>query len=130
MNPNLIILKQSAPKFFSKRKTIREEFKLGVTTTYIMILAFIWILGIYYVWSLNVNATNSYELRTLEIETRALNDEKKLLEFQISRLENLSSLKKRWLKYKQEIKNIKMKYLVKKDSEQYVFNDINDFLKN
>ncbi len=130
MNPNLIILKQSAPKFFSKRKTLREEFKIWVTTTYIMILAFIWILGIYYVWSLNVNATNSYELRNLQMETRALKDEKKLLEFQVSRLENLSSLKKRGLKYKVEIKNTKMKYLVKKDSEQYVFNDISDLLKN
>ena len=130
MNPNLIILKQSAPKFFSKKKTTRDEFRIGLTSTYIMILSFIWILWIYYVWSLNVNATSSYDLRKLEIEKRALLNEKELLMFEVAKLESLNNLKTRWLKDKVEIKDIKMKYLVKKETEQYVFNDINDLIKN
>ncbi len=130
MNPNLIILKQSAPKFFSKRKTTRDEFKVWLTSTYIMILSFIGILGIYYVWSLNVNATSSYELRKLEIEKRALLVEKDLLKFQVSELKSFSNLKKKWLKQKQKIQNSKVNFLVKKDSEQYVFNEISDLIKN
>jgi hypothetical protein len=50
--------------------------------------------------------------------------------FEVAKLESLNNLKVRWLRNKVEIKDIKMKYLVKKESEQYVFNDINDLIKN
>ncbi len=122
MNPNLIILKSSAPRFFSKRKTTRDEFKLGMTTTYIMMLLFIWVLWIYYVWSLNVNATNGYMIRNLEAERKSLIVEKDLLDIKIAELESLSNLRLKWVKWKVKITEIK--YLVKKDWEQYAYNDI------
>jgi hypothetical protein len=121
MNPNLIILKRSAPKFFSKRKTTRDEFKIGLTTTYIMMLLFIWILWIYYVWSLNVNATNGYMIRKSEIERKSLIVERDWLNIKTAELESLTYLE--WeTKNRKEIKDFK--FLVRKDWEQYVYNDI------
>ncbi len=121
MNPNLIILKSSAPKFFSKRKTTRDEFKIGLTTTYIMMLVFIWILWIYYVYSLNVNATNGYVMRDLEKDRKALIVERDFLDKKISELESLTYLER---ESKGKIMMNDFRLLVKKDWEQYVYNDI------
>jgi hypothetical protein len=44
---------------------------------------------------LNVNATSSYDLRKLEIEKRALLNEKELLMFEVAKLESLNNLKVR-----------------------------------
>lgn len=121
MNPNLIILKSSAPKFFSQRKTTRDEFKIGLTTTYIMMLLFIWILWIYYVYSLNVNATSGYVMRDLEKERKSLTVERDFLDKKISELESLTYLE-RESKGRKMISDFKL--LVKKDWEQYVYNDI------
>ena len=121
MNPNLIILKSSAPSFFSKRKTTRDEFKIGLTTTYIMMLVFIWFLWIYYVYSLNVNATNWYAMRDLEKERKSLIVERDFLDKKISELESLTYLE-RENKWRKMVNDFKL--LVKKEWEHYVYNDI------
>lgn len=121
MNPNLIVIKSGHFKFFSERKTTRENFKLWINTTYILSLLFIWFLWIYYVWTLNINATKWYNIRNLEIQRNNLSVEKELLEVKIAELESLSSLMK-WdgIENMEKIEN--WEFLVVKDMKWYAFN--------
>lgn len=121
MNPNLIIIKSGHFRFFSERKTTRENFKLWINTTYILSLLFIWFLGIYYVWTLNINATKWYNIRNLELLKNNLIVEKELLEVKISELESLSSLMKwEWINNMEKVD--KAEFLVVKDMKWYAFN--------
>ncbi|MDD5769633.1 MAG: hypothetical protein PHE25_01590 [Candidatus Gracilibacteria bacterium] len=120
MNPNLLVIKTGHFKFFSQRKTTRENFKLGVNTTYILTLLFIGILGIYYVWTLNINATKGYNIRNLEIQKNNLAIEKGLLEVKIAELESLSNILK-WdgINNMENVSNAE--FLVVKDMKDYAF---------
>ncbi len=120
MNPNLIILKKWYIKFFSERKTTRENFKMWVNTTYILTMLFIGFLWIYYVWALNVNATKWYSVRTLEIEKNNLLVEKEILDVKIAEFESLSSLMKwNWIKNMEKVEN--PEYIVVKDMTNFAF---------
>lgn len=121
MNPNLIVLKSPRFRVFSSRQTTRENFKLWVHSTYILSLLFIGFLGIYYVWTLNVNATKWYNIRNIELKKNSLNIEKELLEVKIAELQSLSSLMK-WDGVNNMEKIQKAEYLVVKDSAGYAFN--------
>lgn len=121
MNPNLIVIKTGHFRFFSERKTTRENFKFWVHTTYILSLLFIWFLGIYYVWTLNINATKWYNIRNLELLRNQLTIEKELLEVKISELESLSSLMK-WDGIGNMEKVQQAEFLVVKDMKWYAFN--------
>ncbi len=57
MHAQVLVLKKSRTPFCSDRKTAREHFMLTFTQTYILCLILIGLLGVYYVWSLNTNAT-------------------------------------------------------------------------
>jgi len=92
MNPNMIILKKRGANFFSQRRLLRENFKMNITSTYVMILLFVGVLWIYYVWTLNCNATKWYNVRRLEITKKNLTIEKELLEVRIAELESLNYL--------------------------------------
>ncbi len=92
MNPNLIVMKKWKIPFFSERKVSRENFKLSFTKTYILTLIIIWILWIYYVWALNINATKWYVIRNLEIERRNLVMELNLLNMRIAEVQSLSNI--------------------------------------
>lgn len=120
MNPNLIIIKTGHFRFFSQRKTTRENFKLWVNTTYILALLFIWILWIYYVWTLNINATKWYNIRNLELLKNNLTVEKELLEVKIAEFESLSTLMKwDWVNDMEPVG--KAEFLVVKDMKNYAF---------
>lgn len=121
MNPNLILIKTGHFRFFSQRKTTRENFKLWVNTTYILALLFIWILWIYYVWTLNINATKWYNIRNLELQKNNLSVEKELLEVKIAEFESLSTLMK-WDGMKDMEPVDKAEFLVVKDMKDYAFN--------
>jgi cell division septal protein FtsQ len=113
MNPNMIILKKRWASFFSQRRLLRENFKMNITSTYIMVLLFIWVLGIYYVWTLNCNATKWYNVRQLELVKKNLTIEKELLEVRVAELESLN-----WLLSSSIIKNME-----KIESPEYIISD-------
>lgn len=120
MNPNLLVLKKWHIKFLSSRKLTREKFKLWFNSTYILTLLFIWFLWIYYVWSLNVNATKWYNVRNLEIEKNNLAVEKELIDVKVAELESLSSLTNwEWMKSMEKVE--KAEFLVVKDMANYAF---------
>lgn len=121
MNPNLIVLKRGHIPLFSSRKTTRENFRLWMNSTYSIILLFIWFLWIYYVWTLNINATKWYNIRTLEIERKKITVSNELLNIKIAELQSLSHI----LDSKQSRNMLPVtekQYLVIKDTN-YVFND-------
>lgn len=76
--------------YASQRKILRDNFKLGFNSTYVLMMMFVWILGIYYVWTLNLNATNGFVLKKLEVENKSLRVEKELLEVRVAELESLN----------------------------------------
>ena len=92
MNANLLVMKKGHIPFFSTRKTSRENFRLSFTETYVLALGLIGILGIYYVFMLNVNATKGYNVRNLELERRNLTFEQNLLNIRIAETESLSTI--------------------------------------
>ncbi len=96
MNPNLLILKKWSFNFFSLRKTTRENFKISSNTTYIVSLLFIRFLWIYYVWTLNINATAWYNIRNLELLKNNLNIESQLLSVKIAESESITNIVKWW----------------------------------
>lgn len=92
MNPNVIVMKKGRIPFFSERKTTRENYKLSFTKTYILALLMIWFLWIYYVWTLNVNATKGYAIRNLELEQRTLVFEWNLFNMKIAEAQSLNNV--------------------------------------
>ncbi len=92
MNPNIIVMKKWKIPFFSERKTTRENYKMSFTKTYILTISMIWFLWIYYVWTLNLNATKWYQIRNLEIERRNLMFEENLLNMKIAEVQSLSNI--------------------------------------
>jgi hypothetical protein len=92
MNANLLVMKKGNIPFFSERKTTRENFKLSLRETYILAMGLIGVLGIYYVFVLNANATKGYSIRTLEIARKQYNFEENLLGIKIAEAEALSTV--------------------------------------
>lgn len=92
MNPNVIVMKKGRLPFFSERKTTRENYKLSFTKTYVIALLMIWFLWIYYVWTLNVNATKWYKIRNLEIQRRDLVFKENLLNMKIAEAQSLNNV--------------------------------------
>jgi len=120
MNPNLIVTKKWHFKFFSTRKTTRENLKIWINSTYILTIIFIAILWIYYVWSLNVNATQWYNIRNAELEKNRLLLEKELLDVQIAELQSLNNLLNwEWINIMQKSQN--QEFFVIKDPQIYAF---------
>ncbi len=116
-----IIYKNLKRNFLSKRKKEKEKDNFWITSTYIALLSIISLLLLYYVWILNENATNWYNIRELEIQRKTLLMEKELLDVKIAELESLSTiLKEDDLQNMDKIKD--PKYLVIKDDVQYVYN--------
>lgn len=92
MNSNFIVLKKSRTPFASERLASRDFSALSFSQTYILSLVLIAVLGIYYVWTLNVNATKGYNIRNLEITQRNLLSEQDLLNVKIAEAESLDSV--------------------------------------
>ena len=119
MNANVLVMKKGNFPFFSSRKTTRENYRLSFTETYVLALIIIAILGIYYVFMLNANATKGYSVRSLEIARKNLVFEQNLLNIKIAEAESLSNItENRSVKPMQEIEN--PQYFVLKD-EYLVF---------
>ena len=92
MNSNFIVLKKSRTPFSSERLASREFSTLSFSQTYILSLVLIAVLGIYYVWTLNVNATKGYNIRNLELAERNLISQQDLLNVKIAEAESLDSI--------------------------------------
>lgn len=86
-----------------------------------IMLGFVASLLIYYVWILNVNATQGYNIRQLQNEKRALLLEKELLDVKIAELESLDNiLNSDDIQDMEKVEN--PDFIVIKNDTQYVYN--------
>ena len=115
MNANLLVMKTGNIPFFSSRKTTRENYRLSLRETSILSIGLIGLLGIYYVFILNVNATKGYNLRTVEIARKNYQFEESLLNIRIAEAQSLTTLaNSSFASGMEQIEN--PRYLVLKDS--------------
>ncbi len=92
MNANVLIAKKWHIPFFSERKAAREYYRLSFTQTYILAIVMIALLGIYYVWILNENATKGYNIRTLQVTNRELSFQENLLDIRIAEGQSIGAI--------------------------------------
>lgn len=84
MNANVLVAKKWHIPFFSERKVARDHFRLSFTQTYILALAMICTLLMYYAYLQNQNATRGYNIRTLQSTYRELVFKENLLDIRIA----------------------------------------------
>ncbi len=92
MNANVLVAKKWHIPFFSERKAAREYYRLSFTQTYILAIIMIALLGIYYVWVLNQNATKGYNIRTLQVQNRELSFQENLLDIRIAEGQSIGTI--------------------------------------
>ena len=121
VNPK-VLLKENTQNFLSERKKERIELEYGFNSTYLFMIGLISCLLIYYVWIINISATQGYNIRQLDIEKRNLTVEKQLLDVKIAELESLTNILNT-----NEVKNMEKvenpDYLVMKEWVNYVYNN-------
>lgn len=120
VNPRLII-REPQKSFLSKRKKEKEKLNSGYQSTYIALVSFIVFLLIYYVWTINANATQWYEIRSLENVSKQLKDDLNRLESTISELDSANTIISDDMSKSME-QAYNPNYLVIKDDTQYVYN--------
>ena len=108
--------------FLSERKRNKEKLQFGYQSTYIALLGVIGFLLIYYVWTLNANATQGYTIRDLENTGKELKVELERLDVKIAELESTESISS-----DEQLQDIMEEYedpnyLVIKENVQYVYN--------
>lgn len=120
MNPN-IVNQNFKQNFFSKRRIEKEKISFWITFTYMMLLWLIVILLLYYIWSLNANATKWYTLRDLEKTKKELLMEKEILDVKLAELESMNFIENNYnMKNMEKIEN--PDHVVIKENTQYVYN--------
>ncbi len=92
MNANVLVAKKWHIPFFSERKAMREQYKLSMTQVYVLAISMIAGLWVYYVWTLNANATNGYNILNLERKQREFTFEENILDIHIAETESISSI--------------------------------------
>lgn len=92
MNANVLVAKKWHIPFFSERKAAREYYRLSFTQTYVLAIVMIALLGIYYVWILNENATKWYNIRSLQVENRELSFQENLLDIRIAEWQSMGTI--------------------------------------
>lgn len=121
MNPRLVV-REPQKNFFSRRKRDQEKLQFGYQSTYIALMSIISFLLVYYVWILNANATQGYNIRQLEKTQNELKVELDRLNVKIAELESLDSVSSDEIfKNMEAIEN--PDYLVIRQGVQYVFNN-------
>ncbi len=93
MNPK-VILKDYNRNFYSKRKRLKDDIYFWINSTFSILIWVLVILFIYYIWILNTNATQGYNIRTLELQKQNLLLQQELLEVKISNLESIRNIEK------------------------------------
>lgn len=120
MNHQVVSTDLQRKHFSSNRKREKEKFDFWVNSTYIALLSIISCLLLYYVWILNANATQGYNIRQLELERKNLMMEKERYDAQIAELQSLSNI------MTEEDLGIMQKvdepeFVIVKDDVQYVY---------
>jgi len=110
-------------KFISNRTKNKQEITKWVNSTFITIIGLIMFLFIYYLWTVNANATLWYDIRNLEIQISQLKSQKDTMENRIDIIKSLDNINNdTFSKTDMEYINDPQS-LVIKESVQYVYNN-------
>jgi len=114
-------LKDYKSNFRSHRKIERQELNSWLQSTYVFLIsAIVWLL-FYYVWILNANATQGYNIRKLEDEKRNLLFQQQVLESKIADIDSLDTvLDSKEAENMEKVEN--HDFIVIKDDKQYTYN--------
>jgi len=116
-----IIIPETKKQVCSNRKKRKDDMDFWVSSTFSYLIGFISIALIYLIWSLNVWATQWYEIRDLEMEKQNLLLQKEILETKIYNLESLETIKKS--KSKEQMEKIENPdFIVIKNWVNYAYN--------
>ena len=121
MNPNMIVFNKRRVGFFSRRRFSKNDLKVWVWSTFVLLLMCVGVLWIYYVWTLNVNATKGFVIRKLESEKNLLEIRQDLLSVSIAEKESLNSVMSSDLVKSME-KIDSFEYIVLKNNDTLVYN--------
>lgn len=92
MHSNMLITDYSQ-RSCTKRKKRIDDINFWINSTFSFLLWLIAVCFIYLIWSLNVWATQWYDIRELEVEKQNLLIEKEQLETKISTLESFDTIR-------------------------------------
>jgi hypothetical protein len=110
-------------EFISNRTIDKQEVTKWVNSTFITIIGLIVFLFIYYLWTINANATLWYDIRDLEIQISQLRSQKDIVETKIDKIKSLDNISRDAFS-KTDMEYIKdSESLVIKESVQYVYNN-------
>lgn len=109
--------------FVSSRTKAKKELTKWVNSTFITMIWLIAFLFIYYLWTLNANATMWYNIRDFEREISQLKSQKDIMETKIANIKSLDNISKDKFSNTDmlEVKNYES--LVISDDIQYVYNN-------
>ena len=84
--------KKASSKTSFNRQVEKAKLYFGFNYTFGLLIFCIWLLGIYYVWSVNSLSTVAYSISELKNENNQLISELQLLEVKVAELDSLSEI--------------------------------------
>ncbi|MCH8518596.1 hypothetical protein LAT59_02455 [Candidatus Gracilibacteria bacterium] len=121
MNPRIIHTEYEKGTFFSHRKKEKEQFQLGFSKTYGVIMGVIACLFFYYVWVLNANATQGYTIQQLKQTQTELQVQLERLNIRIAEISSIEAISNEEV-LRDMIEIGTPEYLVIRENVQYVYN--------
>lgn len=79
-------------KFLSNRKRDKKAVDSSVNKTYLAVIGFIGLALVYYIASVNQNATKWYIIKTLELERKELQMQQEILKVRLAETQSLNYL--------------------------------------
>ena len=110
-------------KFISNRSKAKQELNQWVNSTFVTIIWLIIFLFIYYLWTLNANATMWYSIRELEKEISQLKSQKDIMETKIANIKSLDNISNDAFSNIDMLEVSNFESLVISDDIQYVYNN-------
>ena len=116
-------IKDYKKRFISNRSKAKKELTQWINSTFVSTIWLIIFLFIYYLWTLNANATMWYKIRDLEKEISQLKSQKDIIDTKIANIKSLDNISNDPFSNKDmlEVKNFES--LVINDDIQYVYNN-------
>ena len=122
MTKGNITFHKHTKEFISNRTKNKQEVTKWVNSTFITIVGLIIFLFIYYLWTLNANATLWYDIRELDVQISQLKSQKDIIETKIDKIKSLDNIS--WDKEATtDMEDINESIsLIIKDDVKYVYN--------
>lgn len=109
--------------FISNRSEAKKELNQWINSTFITIIWLIIFLFIYYLWTLNANATMWYDIRELESQISQLKSKRDTVVSKIANLKSWDNIDNDTFSNKDMVEVSKFESLIISDNIQYVYNN-------